>query len=254
MNRASTILFALGFLIAIVSAAGMYFVLTSAQPKPVAADTTPILLAFQNIPGRTEITAEQVGLGNWPKSIPTPTGAFESAENVVGKLSLNPIYQGQTIVSRDLLDKQKAKETHSNAALILDKGTVAIAVPVSIRSNIAQAVQPGDRVDILVTFPVPRGAAPTITTQRLLEDVLVLQVGPWPSSVDTSQGAQAGQAPQNASVLTFQLKEQLAMDLEYAVENAASFMLVLRPATDHDIAPLEPVTLDYLITKYKYVK
>jgi Flp pilus assembly protein CpaB len=193
MNRASTILFALGFLIAIVSAAGMYFVLTSAQPKPVVADTVPILLAFQTIPGRTEITAEQVGLGQWPKTIPTPTGAFDSPENAVGKMALNPIYPGQAIINRDLLDKQKAKETHSNAAYILDKGTVAIAVPVSIRSNIAQAVQPGDRVDILVSFPVPRGAAPTLTTQRLLEDVLVLQVGTWPSpAADTSQGQQAG--------------------------------------------------------------
>ncbi|HEY6041209.1 MAG TPA: RcpC/CpaB family pilus assembly protein, partial [Anaerolineae bacterium] len=167
------------------------------------------------------------------------------------KLAIGAIYPGQPIIARDLLDKNKAKETHSNAALILDKGTVAIAVPVSIRSNVAQAVQPGDRVDILVTFPVPRGAAPTITTQRLLEDVLILQVGPWPAPTDTQQ---AQQTAANSTVLTFQLKEQLAMDLEYVLNNASSYMLVLRPATDHEILPLEPVTLDYLIQKYKFVK
>lgn len=252
MNRASTILFALGFLIAIISAAGMYIVLTSAQPKQAQADTTSLVIAFQNIPGRTEITADQVGRGQWPKTIPTPTGAFETPEEVVGKLATNPIYPGQPIIARDLLDKNKAKETHSNASLILDKGTVAIAVPVSIRSNIAQAVQPGDRVDILVTFPVRGGAAPNITTQRLLEDVLILQVGTWPAPAETQ--AQQQQAAQNWAVLTFQLKEQLAMDLEYVLENASSYMLVLRPATDHEILPLEPVTLDYLIQKYKFVK
>lgn len=251
MNRASTILFALGFLIAIISAAGMYVVLTSAQPKQAQAETTSLVIAFQNIPGRSEITAEQVGRGQWPKTIPTPTGAFEAPEDVVGKLATGAIYPGQPIIARDLLDKNKAKETHSNAALILDKGTVAIAVPVSIRSNVAQAVQPGDRVDILVTFPVPRGAAPTITTQRLLEDVLILQVGPWPAPTDTQQ---AQQTAANSTVLTFQLKEQLAMDLEYVLNNASSYMLVLRPATDHDSVPLEPVTLDYLIQKYKFVK
>lgn len=251
MNRASTILFALGFLIAIISAAGMYVVLTSAQPKQAQAETTSLVIAFQNIPGRSEITADQVGRGQWPKTIPTPTGAFEAPEDVVGKLAIGAIYPGQPIIARDLLDKNKAKETHSNAALILDKGTVAIAVPVSIRSNVAQAVQPGDRVDILVTFPVPRGAAPTITTQRLLEDVLILQVGPWPAPTDTQQ---AQQTAANSTVLTFQLKEQLAMDLEYVLNNASSYMLVLRPATDHEILPLEPVTLDYLIQKYKFVK
>ncbi|HEY6041235.1 MAG TPA: hypothetical protein VIX58_03820, partial [Anaerolineae bacterium] len=131
MNRASTILFALGFLIAIISAAGMYVVLTSAQPKQAQAETTSLVIAFQNIPGRSEITADQVGRGQWPKTIPTPTGAFEAPEDVVGKLAIGAIYPGQPIIARDLLDKNKAKETHSNAALILDKGTVAIAVPVS---------------------------------------------------------------------------------------------------------------------------
>ena len=251
MSRASTILFALGFFIAIISAAGMYVVLTNVQAKPATVESSKIVIAFQNIPARTEISAAQVGQADWPKTIPTPAGGFEYPEDVVGKLSLNPVYQGQPIIDKDVIDKSKVKDTHSNAAFVLDKGTVAMAFPVSIRTNVAQAVQAGDRVDIFASFPVRSTTATgsqTLTTQRLFADVLVLQVGPWPAPGETPS------TTPNSTIFTFQLKEQEAMVLEHAVQNASSVMLVLRPATDHDLLPLDPVTVDYIIQNYKYVK
>jgi hypothetical protein len=83
--------------------------------------------------------------------------------------------------------------------------------------------------------------------QRLLADVLIIQVGPWPSPGSKSGGGTTG-----ASVITLQLKEQEALVLEYALENASTVTLFLRPANDHDILSLDPVTLDYIIQRYGY--
>ncbi len=244
MNRAGQILFVLGLVIALVSGFFVFVLLVMSQNRTSNVETTPIVVAFQNISPRTEIVPEQVGMAEWPRALPTPIGAYDDATNVVGKLAVAPLSPGQPIIAQSLVDKGDVKENHSNAALILEKGSVGVAMPVTIKSSVGEAIQAGDRVDVIATFTA-QGTAGVPVTQRLLTNMLVLQVGTWP---------RPGGAQTNAGVtiITLQLKEQDVLVLEYAQQYANNVTLTLRAASDDEILPLEPVTLDYINQHFGY--
>ncbi|MBI5031263.1 MAG: Flp pilus assembly protein CpaB [Chloroflexi bacterium] len=246
MNRAGRVIFILGIFIALVSGSGVFLVLLLSQPKPAEVPTTKVVVAFQQINPRTEIVADQVGTTNWPRAVPTPPGAFSDPSDVIGKLAMSPLYQGEVIIQNNLVDKSEVKEDHSTAALVVEKGYVAIAMPVSIKADIAGAIQAGDRVDLIATFQSQSATgSAAIATQRVLADILVLQVGSWPTPEQKKSDAAT-------TILTFQLKEQEALILEYTMLHANSVTLALRSANDHDVLPLDPITFDYINQRFNF--
>ncbi len=245
MNRAGQVLFIAGIFIALFAGFLVFVLLTLARPKPADISTTSLVVAYQNILPRTEITADQVGMEKWPVALPTPIGAFSEVDSVAGKLSVGPVSPGQVLTDKMLIDKGDAKETHSSASLVLEKGTVAVALPVTVKSNVAEAIQAGDHVDVIATFKSTNASA-AITTHRLLADVLVLQVGTWPNPTTKSQ------SNSGATVVTLELKEQDSMVIVYAREFADDVTLVLRAADDHSLPTLDPVTFDYINQRFGY--
>ncbi len=246
MTSAGRILFLIGILISLAAGAAVFISLSLNQPKPVEVPTTKLVVAFQEVAPRSEIVPGHVGVAEWPKALPTPVGAFTQPDQVIGKLATASLSPGQPITAKMVVDKKDLQETHSNAALILEKASVAIAMPISIKTDVAEAIQPGDRVDIIATFKSQNQNNQAVATQRVLGDVLVLQVGPWPAA---GAKAQSGGA---ATVLTLQLKEQDALALQYTLDFASSVTLALRPANDHDLIQLEPVTLDYINQRFNF--
>lgn len=250
MRRNGRILFILGFVLAVISAVGLYVVVANSKPPPAQVPTTQVVVAFQSVQQRSEIDANEIGIVPWPQTVPTPIGAYSTSDQVLGKLAKAPIYPGQSINSEMLVDKADLKESHGNAALILEERTRAIAMPVKMDTSVAQAIQAGDRVDFVVTFRVSaetsEGQKELVTTHRLLEDVLILQVGPWPA------GDGKAEAEANFSVVTFQVNLQDAQVIKYAQLNAADVSLALRPANDHTLEQTEPVTLEYLNKRFGY--
>jgi Flp pilus assembly protein CpaB len=253
MRRGGRVLVILGMVLALVAGGGVYVVLANAEPQAVPVKTTKIVMSVQNIVERSEVAPEQVAPVDWPMTIPTPVGAFDKPADAVGKFAKVPIYSGQPLVSDMLIDKSELKDTHSNASLLLEKGNVAIALPVTINSNVANAIQAGDRVDILATFTAQPSATgnqaagpPLIASHHLMQNVLILQIGPWPSP-DTKD-----QSGSQVAVVTLQLNEQDALVLKYALENSNGLTLVLRPANEIELANPEPVTLDYINKRFGY--
>jgi Flp pilus assembly protein CpaB len=262
MRKSGRILFVLGFVLAAFSALGLYWILINTKPPPPTVPTSKLVIAFQPVTERSEIAADQIGLVDWPQTVPTPTGAYDSSSEVIGKLAKTQIAPGQPILADMLLDKSKVNEFHSNAALILDERTRAIALPVKVDTSVAQAVQAGDRVDLVVTFHASTtssqqesgGAASgeLVVTHHLMQDVLVLQVGPWPNS-DAPNAQNSRQADENNyTVVTLQLNLQDAEVLKFAQLNAADVSLALRRANDHSLEETEPVTLEYINKRFGY--
>lgn len=250
MNRAGRLLFIFGVVIALGSGFFVFLLLAlSNQSKPADVATTKLVIAVQNISPRTEIQANQLQRTDWPAALPTPIGGYEQISDVTGKLATAPLAPGQPVTDRVVVDKKDLKETHSSAALILDKTNVAVAMPVTIKSNVAQAIQAGDRVDVIATFKSP-GAGTGIATQRVLADMLILQVGTWPGS--DSKGQSQSQATSSIAVITLQLKEQDVLVLEYTQQFASDVTLVLRSAEDHEVLQLEPVTFDYINQRFNF--
>lgn len=244
----------LGLVLALISGVGVFFVLATAEPQAAQVQTTQLVVSFQPIQGRSEISPDQVGQIEWPQTVPTPIGAYAAPSDVVGKIARYPISPGQPINSEMVISKEDAEARHSNAALIIEKGQVAIALPVSLSSNVAEALQTGDRVDLIVTYNVQLQSTitgqsgPYIVTQKTLENVLILQVGPWPREV----GEQSSQGGGSVNVVTLQLPEQDALAVQHIANTAQTYAFVLRAANDEQIFTTEPVTLEYLNKRFNF--
>ncbi len=256
MRGGGRIFVILGIVLALIAGVAVFIVLAQAEPQPVEVPTTKVVVAFQQVASRTEISAEQVGEVEWPLRVPTPIGAFERPADVVGKLSKQPIYAGQPIITDMVISKEDAEAQHSNAALILEKGQIAVAIGVSPSSNVAEALQAGDRVDLLVTYNVEvqnpvtnQGTGTYIVTQKTLENVLILQVGPWPRDVGEQSSSQGGGA---VNIITLQMVEQDAIALKHMENTVSSYAFVLRAANDDQIFTTEPVTIEYLNKRFNF--
>ncbi|MCC7163174.1 MAG: Flp pilus assembly protein CpaB [Anaerolineae bacterium] len=256
MRGGGRIFVILGFILALIAGVAVFIVLASAEPQPTQVPTTDLVVAVQQIPARSEVSPDQLGLVPWPVPIPTPIGAYASPAEVVGQLSLVPIYVGQPVIDDMVISKGDVEAQHSNAALLLEEGQVAVALGVSLGSNVAEAIQPGDRVDLVVTYNVEVqnpisaiGSGSYVVTQKTLENVLILQVGPWPRDVGEQSSSQGGGA---VNIVTLQMVEQDALALKHIESTAANYAFVLRAANDEQLYTTEPVTIEYINRRFNF--
>lgn len=248
MRRGGSVLILLGIILGLVTAGGTFLVLSSSQPQVQQIQTQPVVIAIQNIPLRTAITAESVGTQQWP--VPIPTGAIGNVDEVIGKLTVGPIYQGEIILPQMFIDKGNVGASRSNASYIIPDGKVAVAFPLNTLASVANAVQVGDSVDLLLTLSASgsnisgsRGTESQAVTQLMLQDVQVIQLGSW----NTGGGQQAAAA----DIMTVIVDRQDALALKSAREQG-SIELALRPAGDHKQATTEPVTLEYITRRFGF--
>jgi pilus assembly protein CpaB len=256
MRRGGKVLVLLGIVMGVLTAGGTFLVLSTPQPTAQPIATRSVVIAQQNIPNRTEILPAAVGRAEWPEGY-VPTGAYDNTSQVTGKLTLQPIYQGQIILPQMIVDKSRTKDQRSNASYLVPDGKVAVAFPNSVLSGVAGAVQAGDYVDILLTLNPgsiqgsSRAGGGTAGTegqpvsQIMLQDVLILQLGTW-SAAGSSNSSNTG-----SDMMTLVLDRQDALALKSAREQGTMEM-VLRPAGDHNIFTTEPVTIQYLNKRFNF--
>jgi len=231
----------------------------------VETRTRPVLVALQPIEERADIPLEAVGTKEWPEEL-VPADALNNPAQVVGKMALLPIMEGQVIRPDMVIDKERALAEGSFAALAVPEGKVAFAVPVNETHSVAGAIQAGDFVDVLVTitfegqkqvavvYAAEHEEAPDffpvqlLATQLALQDVEVLSVGAWNLPPPTEEG-EAALPPQN--FLTLLVNQQDALVLKYARDDPNFDVdFALRGVQDHTIVTTESVTLQYILTRF----
>ena len=149
-------------LLLIFVAIAVYFVLGNApgaEPTP-PPDATPVveeatvILAAQNIPRGARIQGDALYTARFPKDMLVETMATDVAQ-VVGHYARTEIARGMPITLSMLTEEAgDLLETGSTAALAIERGFTAIAIPMSRLSGVAYAVKDGDVVDVIVTTMV----------------------------------------------------------------------------------------------------
>lgn len=113
---------------------------------------TQVVIAVQNIPRGTVINPDVVDVLRFPAES-VPSGAFAEEEDVIGFIAATDIFSEELVLSRNLVqDFSQLGSTGSDAAAVLDPGRVAVAVPIDRITSVAYALQPGDRVDVIVSM------------------------------------------------------------------------------------------------------
>lgn len=281
--RRGRVLILLGLILAIGTAAAVFYILSqSATPTTPEVEREDVVVAIQPIPadepveGRVELRPMPV------ESI--PEGAIRNLEATAGMLAAGPIPQG-TILQSELLMTPLEMMQQGELGRLVEPGFVAMAFPIDELSSVSYGIQPGDYVDILMTFffvdldletqvkgPICPPLCPGFEQQReadlseqrsrlssqlTLQDAEVLGVGRWnykPAQIEEG-GQTAGTQQQEGPVeppkyITLMLTPQDALVLKLAREYGASIDMVVRAEDDHQQFVTQQVTLDYLLARF----
>lgn len=142
----------------------------TAQPSELPPTAVPtqelveIVVAVQNINRGSRIPPGEgtaVRFQFWPYEA-LPFNAYvveegqtkqEVLESIYGRIARTDIQVEQPILRNMLVDDlEDLADVGSDAAAILPQGSVAITVPIDRWGSTGYAIQPGDRVDIIVSF------------------------------------------------------------------------------------------------------
>ena len=131
-----------------------------ANSQPVGV-STEIFVAAVSIDVGEEITAQKVQLEKWPAD-KIPQGASGTLSEMEGKFAKQRFYVGEAIMPVKLMEENWSA---------VRKGYKAVAMKAS-EVDIANLIQPGDRVDVLAYFAKSE-LIPRSTTQTVLQGVRV---------------------------------------------------------------------------------
>lgn len=151
----------------------------SAKPETkvveVQKPTVRVAVAARIISPGTKLGPDMVRVVDFLETS-VPDGVFATAEEVVGRIVLSPLSQGEPITRLKLASTEIGI---GGVSALVNPGMRAMAVKGNRVMGIAGFVNPGNRVDVLVTLDHDgRGGARDRPVSKLvLENVLVLATG-----------------------------------------------------------------------------
>ncbi|HBG07416.1 MAG: Flp pilus assembly protein CpaB [Geobacteraceae bacterium GWC2_58_44] len=179
-----------------------------------------IVVAAADIPIGTLITEPQLKVTSWPKDS-IPPGSAQLTESVVSRVAIRPITRGDAVTEQKLKPKSGAPGS-GFMTYVVPEGHRAVTVAVNEVAGVAGFLTPNDRVDVIVTTPVPGNEKESVS-KIILENVPILATG---QVTDQKEGK-----PVVVPTVTLDL---IPADAEKLVLSASkgSLQLLLRNITD----------------------
>lgn len=183
MNRSRVIILGLAGLAAIVAAFLVRGLLGGGTEKSAAAvaqkpvSNTRILVAASDIQAGTKLTPASVRWQAWPQSAVhssfiTASNGADLTKVIRGTVTRARLIAGEPVTTTEIV--------HGDAtgfmAAQLTPGMRAVSIGISAQSGAGGFILPNDRVDVLLTRPVPGGQR-QFTSKTILSNVCVLAVG-----------------------------------------------------------------------------
>ena len=151
-------------------------VATAAAPRPVQKS---ILVARAALPRGQLLKPGDLTWRPWPDSAISSdfiVSGTQAEKSVAGSVTREPFVAGEPIVKAKIV----TPGDRGFLAAVLKPGMRAVSIAVNQTSDISGFVFPGDRVDILVTLPVPAlstgGGYAHKAAQTVLSDVRVIAI------------------------------------------------------------------------------
>jgi pilus assembly protein CpaB len=209
---------------------------------------TAVVIAKKDIPELSEIHANMIEIVSKPKQFIEP-GKTTSKEEVVGFIVSVPIRKGEQIT----LNKIVAPGVKTGLSRQISVGKRALAIPVSDDTAVGRLLKPGDRVDLVATIDPPGGTKGSQITKVILQDVLVLAVGEWVTTVaprkvekDDATGKDLVRnlnVERNFNTITLEMEPVQAPQVVLLQNAGARLTVMLRNSDDTDRLSLGAVTL-----------
>ena len=230
-NR-TLLVIAIALVTASIASYGVYRAVERIPVREVEVASVQVVVAKQQLPVGTLLTAEAAKLVPWPERNQVP-GAFASIDKVVNRGVVAPIGENEPIT------ENKLAPLGAGAGLspTIPSGMRAVSVKVNEVIGVAGFVIPGSRVDVLVTV-APSGAGAGSMTRAVVSNVEVLTSG---TRFDQEK-AQAEGKPIAATVVTLLATPADAERITLA-STEGKIMLTLRNPLDSQPTDTEGVRL-----------
>lgn len=232
--RRGRIFIILGVILGLGTAVAVIFLLGQQPPVPGEGEapveivtTLEVVMAMQNLARGDTIVPEAVELREMDID-QVPRGAMTIFDEVIGRIALTDIFQGQVIQETMLTDRETLL-SEANASILIPKGKVAVAFPINEISSVSYALQAGDSVDVLVSMrfievdetyqmkkpfagyveeveevpcepcmPSPgegRDQIPRPASQLIVQDAEILKIGTWLQAAEVPPPVEEEEAP-----------------------------------------------------------
>lgn len=162
----------------IVAIAGSYFIYQwidrQRAPKEIVrvqADAVPIAVATANIPWGTKLKPEMIKAAPYLKES-LPSGYFANLKDLNDRVIITPLRMNDPITEHSLAP---ASVTSGGVSAVIPPGKRAVSVKGDKVIGISGLVNPGNKVDVLVTIEDPQKKEDK--TKIILENILVLATG-----------------------------------------------------------------------------
>jgi pilus assembly protein CpaB len=207
------------------------------QPAPAAPapETVPIVVAADNVPRGTQLTADLLKTRDWPKDL-LPPGAFTSVEEALDRVPVTPLMKEEVLLETKLAPKGAGR----GLAALIPSGMRAVTIQATnVATGVAGLALPGNRVDVLLTVNGNGGDDPTGggSTTTLLQNVEILAVD---QRVDAPSENKVDAKELRSVTLLVTPNQAAKLDLG---QNKGTLHLALRNLNDNEAGYAEPTTV-----------
>ncbi len=245
--------------VALVAAGLVYFYIKGVEKKAQEAQVknVPVVLAKEAIPARTVIEAKMLDVKQLPEPAVTPD-MIRDPKEIEGKVTTSAMIVGE-IIQRP---KIAAKGAGMGLSFIVPHGKRALTIKTDDVQGVAGLIKPGDFVDVLSTFDIPKQASDKTnqsqTTESLavtvLQNAQVLALDQMmearPPELDANK--QATSAPQLYALVTLAVLPKEAERVHLLFQKGP-LRLTLRPLREFTKIPSNGTTLASIIGKQYFM-
>lgn len=213
---------------------------TKAKGREPVLETQEVAVAKVDLTWGTALTKEMVETKPFLKKS-LPGGHFSETSSLVGRVLISPVRANEPILESRLAPL--SVKTGGVAAMISPKKR-AIAVKVDKTIGVSGFIHPGNRVDVLVTLASGKASLPI--TKTVLENILVLSVGPEVETKGKEEKASSSFDVINLEVTPYEA-EKVAL-----AASEGKLQLTLRNFTDTEDVITKGMTVPTLLASYSY--
>jgi pilus assembly protein CpaB len=221
MNRRTRHIVIVGIAVATACLAsfGVYRAVARIPVREVEVARSFVVVATRSLPPGVRLAASDVRLAAWPASSPV-TGSFSRVDAVVNRALLASVVENEPLVQ----NKVASVEAGAGLPPAIPPGMRAMSVKVNEVIGVAGFIDPGTRVDLVVTI---RKRDDT-TSRTAVTNVQVLSAG---TRSEQEKARDGKAAPSAAAVVTLLVTPQEAERIALA-QAEGQIMLVMRNPLD----------------------
>ena len=217
------------------------------EHQDLIADQVDVVKSARNIPAGTPLTKDRITTEKVPRKFLPPNPLLESELNIyLGTPVAVNVEEGAMILTSDFSVAEVSRTLSSK----IPPEERAMALAVDAISGVSGLLRPGDRVDVLGTFPIGTkeelvedaqgNKAVGYVTMTLLQNVTLLAVGQEISDVPSGDAARRGGGSYSTVTLSLTIDEA---ELVTIAQTRGKMTLLLRNREDVEVAAITKKTL-----------